>query len=459
TMDRAEIARVTDYACADVEATFRLVDVLHPQLAMQNQLQLFTEIELPLIDVLIDMERAGIAIDVPYLHRLSAEMDGQLRSLERRIYELAGHPFNINSPHQLSAVLFDDLRLPRGKRTKTGYSVSQEVLEELRDAHPIIDAILEYRQLLKLKSTYVDALPRAVHPETGRVHTIFHQTVAATGRLSSSDPNLQNIPARGELGLAVRRAFVADNRPASRIAAEPILLLSADYSQIELRLMAHFSQDPALLRAFAEGQDIHAATAAEVFGVPLEAVTPDMRRIAKVVNFGIMYGMQAYGLARDTGMSRQEAQRFIDAYFQRFPGVARYLDETKRRAAAVGYVETLFGRRRYIPQINSTNPARRQAAERMAVNMPLQGTAADIMKLAMIRVHRSLADQSLRSRLLLQVHDELVLEVPESELHLVAHLVVSAMRSVVSLTVPLEVETKAGPNWADLEPLYIRLSH
>ncbi len=459
TMDRAEIARVTQYACADVEATYRLVDLLRPQLEAHNQMRLFNEIELPLIDVLIDMERAGIAIDVPYLQRLSIELDHQLRALEQRIYDLAGRPFNINSPQQLSTILFEELRLPRGKRTKTGYSVSQEVLENLREAHPIVNAILEYRQLLKLKSTYVDTLPRQVHPETGRVHTIFHQTVAATGRLSSSDPNLQNIPVRGELGLAVRRAFIADNRPGYRIANEPILLLSADYSQIELRLMAHFSQDPALLRAFADGKDIHAATASEVFGIPLDAVTPELRRIAKVVNFGIMYGMQAYGLARDTGMSRQEAQRFIDAYFRRFPGVARYLEETKQRAAALGYVETLFGRRRYIPEIHSSNPARRQAAERMAVNMPLQGTAADIMKLAMIRVHRALTDRNFRARLLLQVHDELVLEVPESELATVAELVTSFMSNVVALTVPLEVEAKAGPNWADLEPIHVKLSH
>ncbi|MCX7622185.1 MAG: DNA polymerase I [Thermomicrobium sp.] len=459
TMDRAEIARVTQYACADVEATYRLVDVLRPQLESQNQLRLFTEIEVPLIDVLIDMEKAGIAIDVPYLRDLAKELERQLEQLERRIYELAGHPFNINSPQQLSTVLFDELRLPRGKRTKTGYSVAQEVLETLRDTHPIVDAILEYRQLAKLKSTYVDALPEQVHPQTGRVHTIFHQTVAATGRLSSSDPNLQNIPVRGELGRAVRRAFIADNRPGYRIADEAILLLSADYSQIELRLMAHFSRDPALLRAFAEGKDIHAATASEVFGVPLEAVTPEMRRIAKTVNFGIMYGMQAYGLARDTGMSRQEAQRFIEAYFQRFPGVARYLEETKRRAAELGYVETLFGRRRYLPEITSSNPARRQAAERMAVNMPLQGTAADIMKLAMIRIHRALQERGFTSRMLLQVHDELVFEVPESELQSVSELVVSLMSSVVELAVPLEVDAKAGPNWADLEPVRVKLPH
>jgi len=459
TMDRAEVARVTQYACADVEATYRLVDLLRPELENQNQMRLFTEIELPLIDVLIDMEKTGVAIDVPYLRDLSKELERQLLHLERRIYELAGRPFNINSPQQLSAILFDELHLPRGKRTKTGYSVAQDVLENLRDAHPIVEAILEYRQLAKLKSTYVDALPEQVHPETGRVHTIFHQTVAATGRLSSSDPNLQNIPVRGDLGRAVRRAFIADNRPGFRIADESILLLSADYSQIELRLMAHFSQDPALLRAFAEGKDIHAATASEIFGVPIEAVTPEMRRLAKTVNFGIMYGMQAYGLARDTGMSRQEAQKFIDAYFQRFPGVARYLEETKRRAAELGYVETLFGRRRYLPEINASHPARRQAAERMAVNMPLQGTAADIMKLAMIRIHRALQERGLKSRMLLQVHDELVFEVPESELHTTAELVTELMSSVVELTVPLEVDAKAGPNWADLDPVRIKLSH
>lgn len=459
TINHAEITRVTNYACADVEATYRLVDVLRPQLEVQNQLWLFLELELPLIEVLIDMEQAGIAIDVAYLQDLSVELDSQIRTLERHIYELAGSPFNINSPQQLSKVLFEELRLPRGKRTKTGYSVSQEVLEGLRDTHPIVEKILEYRQLLKLKSTYVDALPRQVHPETGRVHTIFHQTVATTGRLSSSDPNLQNIPVRGELGRAVRRAFIADNRPQYRIADEPILLLSVDYSQIELRLMAHFSQDPALLRAFAEGKDVHAATAAEVFGVPISEVSPEMRRIAKIVNFGLMYGMQAYGLARDTGMTRQEAQRFIEAYFHRFPGVAHYLNETRQKAAEQGYVETLFGRRRYLPEITSSNPTRRQAAERMAVNMPLQGTAADIMKLAMIRVHQALKERNLQSRMLLQVHDELVLEVPQSELSQTAELVTSRMREVVTLSVPLEVEAKVGPNWADLELLRVKLSY
>ncbi len=458
TMDQTQIAQATSYACADVEATYRLVDVLRPALVEQRQERLFQEIELPLLDVLIDMEKAGIAIDTDFLAELSAQLDGQIQQREFEIYRLAGHPFNVNSTQQLANVLFDELRLPRGRRTKTGYSVSQDVLEALRDAHPIVEAILEYRQLLKLKSTYVDTLPRQVHPQTGRVHTIFHQTVAATGRLSSSDPNLQNIPARGELGQQVRRAFIADNRPGYRPFEEPAVFLSTDYSQIELRLMAHFSGDEALTRAFWEGKDIHAATAAEVFGVSLEAVTPEMRRIAKVVNFGIMYGMQAFGLARDTGMSRQDAQRFIDRYFARFPGVHRYLEETRRRAAEQGYVESLFGRRRYVPDIHSTNPNRRLAAERMAVNMPLQGTAADIMKLAMIRVHHALAERRLRSRMLLQVHDELLFEAPESEVPELAALAVSLMEGVVKLNVPLVVEAKVGLNWNDLEPIQIKLA-
>jgi len=458
TMDQTQIAQAMDYACADVEATYRLVDVLRPALAEQRQERLFHEIELPLIDVLIDMEEVGIAIDTDFLSELSTQLDGQIRQLEREIYRLSGHPFNINSTQQLARVLFDELHLPRGPRTKTGYSVSQEVLESLRDAHPIVNAILEYRQLLKLKSTYVDALPRQVHPQTGRVHTIFHQTVAATGRLSSSDPNLQNIPARSELGQQVRRAFIADNRPGYRPFDEPVVFLSADYSQIELRLMAHFSGDEALTRAFWEGKDIHAATAAEVFGVSLDAVTPEMRRIAKVVNFGIMYGMQAFGLARDTGMSRQDAQRFIEAYFSRFPGVSRYLEETRRRAAEQGYVESLFGRRRYVPDITSSNPNRRLAAERMAVNMPLQGTAADIMKLAMIQVHRAIAERGLRSRMLLQVHDELLFEAPESEVQELAALAVSLMEGVVELDVPLVVEAKVGQNWNDLEPIHVKLA-
>ncbi|MBX6342278.1 MAG: DNA polymerase I, partial [Thermomicrobiaceae bacterium] len=304
TMDQTQVQAAADYACADVEATYRLVEVLRPALTEQQQEELFYRIEMPLIDVLIDMEEAGIAVNCDFLRQLSHQLTAQIQELEAEIYRLAKHPFNINSTRQLGTVLFDELGLPTGKRTKTGYSVGQEVLETLRGAHPIVDDILEYRQLLKLKSTYVDALPDQVNPRTGRVHTSFNQTIASTGRLSSSDPNLQNIPVRTELGRSVRRAFIADNRPGYRPFDERALLLSCDYSQIELRLMAHLSGDETLLRAFREGKDIHAATAADVYGVPLKDVTPEMRRVAKTVNFGIMYGMQAYGLSRDTGMSR-----------------------------------------------------------------------------------------------------------------------------------------------------------
>ncbi|MBX5443715.1 DNA polymerase I [Sphaerobacter sp.] len=453
TMDLTDVQAAGDYACADVEATYKLVEVLQPDLEAQQQERLFREIEMPLIDVLIDMEKVGIAVDVDLLRDLSRQLSVQLAELEREIYGLAKHEFNINSTRQLGTVLFDELGLPTGRRTKTGYSVSQEVLENLRHAHPIVDCILEYRQLLKLKSTYVDALPEQVNPETGRIHTSFNQTIAATGRLSSTDPNLQNIPVRTELGRSVRRAFIADNRPGYRPFDEEAVLLSADYSQIELRLMAHLSGDERLVHAFREGQDIHAATAADVFGVPLEQVTPDMRRVAKTVNFGIMYGMQAYGLARDTGMSRQDAQRFIDRYMARLPGVRAFLERTKRQALQQGYVTSMFGRRRYTPDIDSSNVNRRLAAERMAVNMPLQGSAADIMKMAMIRVHDEIRRRGLRSRMLLQVHDELLFEVPRSELRTMADLAVELMEKVVTLNVPLVVEVAAGANWDELEPL------
>lgn len=453
TMDFTPVAAAAPYACADVEATSRLVEILRKELNDQGLEALFHEIEMPLIDVLIDMEEAGIAVDVPFLRDLDAYLDTQISAHENEIYRLAEHPLNINSTRQLAAVLFEELGLPSGRRTKTGYSVSQDVLEGLREEHPIINSILEYRQLLKLKSTYVGTLPEQINPVTGRIHSSFNQTVAATGRLSSSNPNLQNIPIRTEIGRRVRRAFIADNRADQLDGQEPKLLLSADYSQIELRLMAHFSGDPRLVQAFQLGQDIHSATAAELFGIDIEAVTPDMRRLAKTVNFGIMYGMQAFGLARDTGMSRQDAQRFIDTYMARLPSVWQHLGETKREAIEKGYVSTLYGRRRYTPDITSSNGSRRLAAERMAINMPLQGTAADIMKIAMIQVQGELRRRGLRARMLLQVHDELVFEVPESELKEVAELVTEIMENVVPLRVPLQVELAAGKNWGELEPI------
>jgi DNA polymerase I len=453
TMDLADIDLAGDYACADVEVTYQLADLLRPELEQHQQSELFFDIEMPLIDVLIEMEKVGIALDVEFLKDLSRQLAAEISELEREIYALAGTEFNINSPRQMATVLFEDLKLPAGRKTKTGYSVSQEVLENLRDAHQIVSLILEYRQLQKLKSTYVDALPEQVNPETGRVHTSFNQTVAATGRLSSTDPNLQNIPVRTGIGRMVRRSFIADNREGYRPFKERAKFLAADYSQVELRLMAHFSEDETLLAAFRAGRDIHAATAADVFGVDLDDVTSDMRRIAKTVNFGIMYGMQAFGLSRDTGMSRQDAQAFIDTYFERFPGVRAYLDSTKEKAADDGFVSTMFGRRRYVSDIKSTNFNRRTAAERIAINMPLQGTAADIMKIAMIRMQNELRSQGFQSRMILQVHDELLFEAPESEIPRLAELVTDVMENVATLRVPLVTEVSVGENWEELEPI------
>jgi DNA polymerase I len=453
TMDLTSIDEAGDYACADVESTWRLKEMLAPELEAHQQAQLFYEIEMPLIDVLIDMEKTGIALDVGLLEEVSRQLAAEITELENEIYALADQRFNINSPRQMADILFEELKLPAGRKTKTGYSVSQEVLENLREAHDIVPLILEYRQLQKLKSTYVDALPHQVNPETGRVHTSFNQTVAATGRLSSTDPNLQNIPVRSGIGRTVRRSFIADNRPESRPFTERARFLAADYSQVELRLMAHFSEDPTLLSAFQAGQDIHAATAADVFGVDISEVSSDMRRIAKTVNFGIMYGMQAYGLSRDTGMPRQEAQRFIDTYFERLPGVRAYLENTKQLAAEQGYVTTMFGRRRYVSDIGSSNFNRRTAAERIAINMPLQGTAADIMKIAMIRMHRELNEQGFQARMLLQVHDELLFEAPESEIAPLATLVKDVMENVAELKVPLVTEVSVGDNWEELEPI------
>jgi DNA polymerase I len=453
TMDLADLDAVGDYACADVEATFQLTNVLRPELENHKQLELLYDIEMPLIDVLIEIEKTGILLDVEFLKEISTQITGQISELESEIHRLAGKVFNINSPRQLATVLFEDLKLPAGRKTKTGFSVNQEVLENLGDAHEIIPLILEYRQLVKLKSTYVDALPEQVNPETGRVHTSFNQTVAATGRLSSTDPNLQNIPVRSGIGRTVRRAFIPDNRPGSAPFNEQARFLAADYSQVELRLMAHFSEDETLLAAFQAGKDIHAATAADVFGVEIDQVTSDMRRIAKTVNFGIMYGMQAYGLSRDTGMPRQEAQEFINTYFERFPGVRKYLDGTIDQAKQQGFVSTMFGRRRYVADIQSSNFNRRTAAERIAINMPLQGTAADIMKIAMIRMQSALREHGLKSRMILQVHDELLFEAPESEIEALARLVTDVMENVATLKVPLVTEVSVGDNWDELESI------
>ncbi len=446
TMAQVPVQRVAPYASADVDVTLRLRDLLERELAEREQEKLFHEIEVPLVPVLVDMERRGVALDVLALTAMSHELAERLADLEAGIHRVGGGPFNVNSPRQLGQVLFDKLGLRPVHKTQTGSnSTNAAALEALRGKHEIIDLILEYRQLAKLKSTYVDALPQLVNGRTGRVHTSFNQTAVVTGRLSSSDPNLQNIPIRTELGSQIRRAFVA---PAGW------QLLGADYSQVELRILAHVCGDEAMLGAFARGEDIHARTAAMIYGVPLEDVTPKMRYLAKTINFGLIYGMSGYGLAQRTELSQGEADRFVESYFAQFPAVRAYLDETKRQAREEGYVETLFGRRRYFPELTADSrvPANmRRAAERMAINMPIQGTAADIIKIAMIRLHRTLREQKLRAAMILQVHDELVLEVPDEELEQVRELVRSVMEGAYALRAPLRVDMAVGNNWLEME--------
>jgi len=387
------------------------------------------------------MERTGVALDTALLKDVSRELATKIVALEDDIYASVGHRFNINSTQQLAGVLFDELNLPHNRKTKTGYSTDSAVLEELKGKHPIVDLILEYRQLVKLKSTYVDALPAMVNPRTGRLHTSYNQTVAATGRLSSSDPNLQNIPIRTDTGRLVRRAFVAEG---ARV------LLSADYSQIELRILAHFSQDKALLAAFHADEDIHAATAAAVYGVPLDQVTKDMRRVAKTINFGVAYGVGGYGLAQSTGLPQDEATRLIAEYFARYPGIKTYVEETRRQAHRDGYVTTLLGRRRYLPELKAQNRQLVSAGERMAINMPIQGTAADIIKVAMVRVAAAMAEKGMRSKMILQVHDELVFEVEPAELDDLRPLVKSLMETALPMSVPIKVDVKVGKNWDEM---------
>ncbi len=442
SMADVPVEQVAPYACADADIAFRLTHRFADQLKSAGLWDLFTRVEMPLLSVLARMEEAGVAIDVPYLKAMSAELAERIGTLEQEIYTEANHPFNINSTQQLAKVLFDELGLPTSRRTQFGYSTDADTLEELRPRHPIVGLILDYRQLIKLKSTYVDALPLMLNPRTGRVHTSFNQTGASTGRLSSSDPNLQNIPIRTDLGKQVRRAFVA---------APGSLLFAADYSQVELRILAHVTQDHNLIEAFASGRDIHAATASQILGVPLAEVTSDQRRMAKTVNFGVLYGMSDFGLATQLGLSRADAHSFIEHYFAQFPTVAAYLEDTKRQAREQGYVTTLLGRRRYIAEINTPNRQIRAAAERTAINMPIQGTAADIIKVAMIRIDQALRERNLATKMILQVHDELVFEVPEAELEVVRPLVIELMENAFPMTVPLRVEGHVGPNWSALE--------
>jgi DNA polymerase-1 len=449
TMAQVPVAQAAPYAAADVDMPLRLRDKQAPELHEKRLWRLFTDVEMPLIPVLSDMERAGVAVDVAALREMSAELAEQLAAVEQSIFELAGQEFNVNSTQQLSQVLFEDLELPTEglRRTKTGhYSTAAGVLESLIGAHEIVDLVLQHRELAKLKSTYVDSLPEMVNPATGRIHTSFNQVGAITGRLASNNPNLQNIPIRTELGREVRRAFVA--RPGW-------LFLAVDYSQVELRVLAHISRDPGLLQAFRRGEDIHAATAAAIYSIRLDEVTPNQRRFAKSVNFGLLYGMSAFRLARESDLTLGEAERFQQAYFDSFPNVRGYLERTIRQAREQGWVETVLGRRRYFPVLQSaagsrTSALAQQRAEREAVNFPIQGSAADIIKIAMINLHRALLEDGFESQMLLQVHDELVLEVPEDEVEPVTALVVDLMENAYELRAPLTVDTKVGSNWLDM---------
>jgi DNA polymerase-1 len=438
--DQVSIERATEYAAEDADITLQLHQVQLPKIAENHGLDfVYSSIEMPTREVLFRMERTGVLLDCALLEAQSRELGERVLALENRAYELAGQPFNLGSPKQLGDILFGKMGLPAIKKTATGQpSTDEEVLQQLAADYPLPKLILEHRGLSKLKSTYTDKLPQMRNARTGRVHTNFGQATAVTGRLASTDPNLQNIPVRTPEGRRIREAFIA---PPGHI------IVSADYSQIELRIMAHLSGDESLLRAFSEGADIHRATAAEIFGVPLAAVTSDQRRYIKAVNFGLIYGMSAFGLAAQLAIERSAAQMFIDKYFMRYPGVAEYMQRTRELARRQGYVETVFGRRLWLPDINAGGGPRRQGAERAAINAPMQGTAADLIKLAMIAVQEWLDRERVGTRLILQVHDELVLEVPDTELARVKRELPALMSGVAKLRVPLVVDVGIGPNW------------
>ncbi len=459
TMAEVPIGRAGPYACADADLSLRLRAEFEADLGRTSVAEPFETIEMPLIDVLVRMQRTGVALNSALLAGMSPDLGERLGGVERSIRDLIGHEFNVASPKQLAEVLYDELRLPSLRKTKTGRSTNAASLETLRErldlgeldgvdprAREMIDSVFEYRELSKLKSTYVDALPGMVNRETGRVHTSYNQTGSATGRVSSNDPNVQNIPVRTELGRRVREAFVAEPSP-------EWVLLGADYSQIELRVLAHLSQDPDLLEAFSEGRDIHSTTSSLVYEVPIDEVTADMRRVAKVLNFGVLYGLTPYGITQQTDLTPDQGRRFIDAYFSSYPGIRDYIDRTIDECRRDGHVATLRGRRRHLPEINSSNGNVRRAAERAAINMPVQGTAADIIKLAMLAMQGRLDDLGMRSRMVLQVHDELVFEAPAEERDDLADLVRREMPAAMDLSVPLEIELKAGANWGRMEPM------
>lgn len=449
SMADVSIEDVAPYAAADAAIVMRLIPQLRDELNACGASSLFEQMEMPLVSVLAEMEIAGISLDPEFLEEMSLELGERLQEIESQVEEIAGTSFNLNSPQQLSEILFDRLEIQppdRTRRTASGYySTAAGVLEALSGKNPIVDLVLEYRELSKLKSTYVDALPTQINPNTGRVHTSYNQTGSVTGRIASSDPNLQNIPIRTEIGRKVRHAFVAGHDAS---------LIAVDYSQVELRIVAHISQDRAMLAAFRANQDIHATTAAAVYNISLQDVTSEQRRHAKAINFGLIYGMSPYGLTRTTDLTLAEAEDFVEAYFQRFPGIKKYLDGVRRQAAEQGYVETLLGRRRYFPELQrQSNYNVRNRAEREAINAPIQGTAADIMKIAMLHVPQELERAGLKAKMLLQVHDELVLECPKGELTETARLVQRVMGEAYTLSIPLATEARSGPNWGSMNAL------
>jgi DNA polymerase-1 len=438
--EQVDVQRATEYSAEDADVTLRLHQVLYPKLAADEKLKrLYETIEMPVREVLFRMERTGVLVDAARLDAQSRELGQKMIELEQKACAEAGQPFNLNSPKQIGEIFFERLKLPVVKKTPSGApSTDEDVLEKLALDYPLPKTLLEYRSVSKLKSTYTDKLPRMVNAKTGRVHTTYGQTTAVTGRLASNDPNLQNIPVRTPEGRRIREAFVA---PAGHA------IVSADYSQIELRIMAHLSQDQGLLDAFARAEDIHRATAAEIFGRSPQEVTSEERRYAKTINFGLIYGMSAFGLASNLGIERDAARNYIDRYFMRYPGVAKYMESTRALAKRQGYVETVFGRRLWLAEINSPNGPRRSAAERAAINAPMQGTAADLIKLAMIAVDHWIHTERLGTRLIMQVHDELVLEAPEAEVDLVKKRVPELMSNVAELRVPLLAEVGVGANW------------
>lgn len=457
TMAQTSIEQAAEYAAADADITEQLRGVLEQEMEEKAVKSALNTVEIPLSSVLMRMQLNGVAMDSDLLKTMSIELGNQMSAIEANTHEIVGHKFNLNSSQQLGEVLFNELSLPPTKRTQKGYSTDASSLESLKvmldldkvqnvdpKASRILNNILEYRQISKIKSTYTDSLPHLVNPETGRIHTSYNQAGAATGRVSSNDPNVQNIPVRTELGRKVRKAFVAEKAP-------DWTLLAADYSQIELRVLAHLSQDAGLLRAFKSGQDIHAATASSVYGVPVDVVVPDMRRIAKIMNFGVIYGLSPHGISQQTGLSAKEGKMFIEAYFGQYPGISEYIDSVKSQVKNSGYVETLIGRRRYVPEAKSSNFHVRGAGERMAINMPIQGTAADILKIAMVRIQERMDAESLRSMMIIQVHDELIFEVPRDELDVMKSILLEMMPSAMNLVVPLDIEIKTGDTWGDME--------